>query len=87
MKRRLPHIGNKVEGAVFSPLDGHANPLLLMRALHTYLTIKGSEYRPAHPVETIERTLQGYNIKGNGVRFDQESWFLPQVSVMLGLRR
>ncbi|WP_374788662.1 NAD(P)/FAD-dependent oxidoreductase [Brucella oryzae] len=64
VKRRLPHIGNKVEGAVFSPLDGHANPLLLMRALHTYLTIKGSEYRPAHPVETIERTLQGYNIKG-----------------------
>ncbi|WP_266065368.1 MULTISPECIES: NAD(P)/FAD-dependent oxidoreductase [Brucella] len=64
VKRRLPHIGNKVEGAVFSPLDGHANPLLLMRALHTYLTIKGSEYRPAHPVETIERSPEGYRIKG-----------------------
>lgn len=64
VKRRLPHIGDKVVGAVFSPLDGHANPLLLMRALHSYLAMKGSEYRPTHAVEIIERTPEGFRVKG-----------------------
>lgn len=64
VKKRLPDIGNKVEGAVYSPLDGHANPLLLMRALHSYLEGRAGEYRPGHAVETIERHNDGYRVKG-----------------------
>lgn len=65
VKRRLPDIGNKVVGAVYSPLDGHANPLLLMRSLHNYLTIKGGEYRPAHAVDSIQTEADGFRLKGS----------------------
>ncbi len=64
VKRRLPAIGPKVVGAVYSPLDGHANPLLLMRALHSYLNQKGGEYRTAHTVDTITREIDGFRVKG-----------------------
>ena len=37
LKARLPAIGPKVAGGSFCPLDGHVNPLLLMRALHAGL--------------------------------------------------
>lgn len=65
VKRRLPDIGPKVFGAVYSPLDGHANPLLLMRALHSYLEGQGSEYRPGHPVLSIERESDGFRLIGD----------------------
>ncbi|AMS45053.1 FAD dependent oxidoreductase (plasmid) [Aminobacter aminovorans] len=64
VKKRLPEIGSKVVGAVYSPLDGHANPLLLMRALHSYLATKGGEYRPAHAVHTIDRQTDGFRLRG-----------------------
>lgn len=65
VRKRLPDIGPKVFGAVYSPLDGHANPLLLMRALHSYLEAATGEYRPAHPVDTIDRTGDHFRIKGS----------------------
>ena len=33
LKKRVPEIGNKVVGGIYSPMDGHVNPLLLLRAL------------------------------------------------------
>jgi hydrogen cyanide synthase HcnC len=64
VKKRLPDIGDEVVGAVYSPLDGHANPLLLMRALHSYLGVKGGEYRPGHAVDTIAVEGDGFRLKG-----------------------
>lgn len=64
VKRRLPDVGNKVVGAVYSPLDGHANPLLLMRALHGYLATRGGEYRPSHAVDAIHRDTDGFRLHG-----------------------
>lgn len=46
---RLPGIGPGVLGASFSPLDGHVNPLLLLRALHTAFKLKDGDLR----VETV----------------------------------
>ncbi len=46
---RLPGIGPSVLGASFSPMDGHVNPLLLLRALHTAFQVKGGELR----IETV----------------------------------
>jgi glycine/D-amino acid oxidase-like deaminating enzyme len=65
VKRRLPDIGKSVVGAVYSPLDGHANPLLLMRALHSYLTMRGGEYRPAHTIDFIKTANDGFLLKGS----------------------
>ncbi|MCV9934817.1 FAD-binding oxidoreductase [Boseaceae bacterium BT-24-1] len=64
VKKRLPDIGDEVVGAVYSPLDGHANPLLLMRALHSYLGVKGGEYRPGHAVDAIAVEGDGFRLKG-----------------------
>ncbi|MBJ7537654.1 NAD(P)/FAD-dependent oxidoreductase [Marinomonas transparens] len=40
---RLPAIGPEVKGASYSPLDGHVNPLLLLRALHVAFKSKGGD--------------------------------------------
>lgn len=39
----LPGIGPAVVGGSFGPLDGHANPLMLLHALHAGLKQKGAE--------------------------------------------
>jgi octopine oxidase subunit B len=54
-QRMLPdvRIGDAVLGASFCPHDGHVNPLLLLRALHTAITASGGRYRSGRRVETI----------------------------------
>ncbi len=39
----LPGIGQAVVGGSFCPMDGHANPLMLLRALHAGIICRGSE--------------------------------------------
>jgi len=43
LKRYLPGIGPAVAGGSFCPLDGHANPLMLLQGLHAGLRHKGAE--------------------------------------------
>jgi glycine/D-amino acid oxidase-like deaminating enzyme len=43
LKEYLPGLGPKVVGGSYCPLDGHANPLLLLRALHTALKQFGAD--------------------------------------------
>ena len=50
----LPGLGPKVVGAVWTPYDGHASPLYLMRALHAAHVDRGGTYRPNEKVERIE---------------------------------
>ena len=42
----LPGLGPEVAGGSYSPHDGHANPLRLLRALHTAYLARGGVYRP-----------------------------------------
>jgi hydrogen cyanide synthase HcnC len=51
VRRMVPGLGDAVVGASFCPLDGHASPLYLLRALHQAL---GPGYRPDHRVERID---------------------------------
>jgi glycine/D-amino acid oxidase-like deaminating enzyme len=51
--QRLPHIGPTVAGASFSPMDGHVNPLKLLRALHTACTQRGVTLKTGHGVQRI----------------------------------
>lgn len=41
LRERLPGIGPAVVGASYSPMDGHVNPLKLLRALHTSMQRRG----------------------------------------------
>lgn len=51
----LPGIGPDVVSGSYSPYDGHANPLYLLRALHTSFAAAGGRYSPRQKVLTIER--------------------------------
>lgn len=59
---RLPGIGPDVVGASFSPSDGHVNPLLLLRALHTAFKRKGGELRHETVVD-IQHHEQKFGIR------------------------
>jgi glycine/D-amino acid oxidase-like deaminating enzyme len=51
--QRLPQVGPKVVGASYSPMDGHVNPLKLLRALHTACTGRGMVLKTGHGVQRI----------------------------------
>ena len=44
VRELLPACGPEVVGGAFSPYDGHANPLKLMRGLHASLAVHGADY-------------------------------------------
>ena len=46
-------VGDEVAGASFGPHDGHANPLRLLRALHSGFTHRGGRYFPQNEVVKI----------------------------------
>lgn len=54
-QKMLPDVrlGQEVVGASFCPHDGHVNPLLLLRALHTAIRASGGRYLTERRVETI----------------------------------
>jgi len=43
LRQHLPGLGPKVVGGSFGTHDGHANPLMLLRALHAGLKMKGAD--------------------------------------------
>lgn len=51
----VPGIGPEVRGATWTPVDGIANPLKLLRALHTAFDKQKLDYLPLHPVGDIEK--------------------------------
>jgi glycine/D-amino acid oxidase-like deaminating enzyme len=53
LARRLPGIGPGVAGGTYCRLDGHCNPLRLLRAFHVALQRAGSVYLPRHGVTRI----------------------------------
>src|SRR6185295_5416005 len=59
---RLPAVGPEVVGGVYCPIDGHANPLRLLRALHSALARRGAAYLPNHGIERIEPAAGGFAV-------------------------
>lgn len=55
----VPGIGPEVRGATWTPVDGIANPLKLLRAFHTAFERTGVEYLPRCPAQTITRQSDG----------------------------
>lgn len=63
LKRRIPQVSDAVFGASFSPLDGHVNPLYLLRALHQRLDQAQADYLPNSCVESIEPEGGGFTLR------------------------
>lgn len=59
LRERLPGLGPDVVGGGFSPNDGHASPLYLLRGLHAAFAAKGGRIEMGAGVTAIEQ--------GNGV--------------------
>ncbi|MCG7601130.1 FAD-binding oxidoreductase [Halomonas sp. McH1-25] len=53
LRQLIPEIGESVVGASWSRLDGHANPLYLLRALHAGIQHHGGTYKSCGPVRRI----------------------------------
>ncbi len=56
-------IGPKVRGGSFCAMDGHANPLRLLRAFHAGLKHFGSLYLPGDRVETIGKNGAAFVVR------------------------
>ena len=63
LEKLLPGLGTGVVGGSFSPHDGHANPLLLLRALHAGFAKLGGEYRPNSTVTDIAGEDGAYRVE------------------------
>lgn len=64
-KARLPAIGPEVVGSIYSPFDGHANPLRLYRAFHAALHRMGAAYLPNCHVEKISYRDGAFTVEGS----------------------
>ncbi|HVY17810.1 MAG TPA: FAD-dependent oxidoreductase [Rhodopila sp.] len=68
-------LGDEVVGASYCPVDGHASPLFLLRALH-----QGLDYRPNHRVERIDAAPNSFR-----VQCGSETFHAPRIVIAAGL--
>ncbi len=67
LKELVPEIGPDVVGATYSPMDGHLNPLYLLRALHAAFRRDGGRIENGGTVERIEPLSTGFRLQAGGI--------------------
>ncbi len=80
LRRLVPHIGPQVAGAVLCPLDGHASPLRLLRALVQGFGQLGGTLTPGVQVDTIEHRDGGFHVGAAG-----QTWSARRLVLAAGL--
>jgi glycine/D-amino acid oxidase-like deaminating enzyme len=80
VRDRLPGVGPRVAGASFTPYDGHASPLHLLRALHSQFSALGGVYVPGATVTQTEAAAHDFAITAGGATFRA-----PRVVLAAGL--
>lgn len=75
-----PHVGPEVVGASFGPLDGHVNPLRLLRALLQAFTQRGGRLATGHRVTSITQHGGVFDVVTSTGRFSA-----PRVVLTAGL--
>jgi hydrogen cyanide synthase HcnC len=68
-------LGDDVTGASFCPIDGHASPLHLLKALHQDL-----DYRPNRRVDHIDPGPNSFTVRAGG-----ETYIAPRIVIAAGL--
>ena len=69
VKAMVPEIGPEVSGAAFCPIDGHASPLYLLRALQKALQAAGGAYLPGRTVDAIDAAPHDFTVRCGAERF------------------
>jgi glycine/D-amino acid oxidase-like deaminating enzyme len=67
LKARLPEIGPAVLGASYTPMDGHLNPLKLLRALHAGCRRRGVVFHQRQAVKGIQYANRRFRIDSGGI--------------------
>lgn len=80
LKARLPLIGKAVVGASYSPLDGHVNPLKLLRALHAAAQANGARFYRGITVDRIQGAGGDFRVVAGDQQFSA-----PRVVIAAGL--
>jgi glycine/D-amino acid oxidase-like deaminating enzyme len=81
LRQEEPHIGPKVAGAIFSPKDGHVNPLRLLRALAERNIAQGTDLITGHRVDAVTPLEGG----GYRVTSGDQNWEAAKVVLAAGL--
>ncbi len=79
-------IGKGVTGASYSPHDGCANPLYLLRALHTGFLKYGGVYSPNVNVDAIQSVANGFTLKCGIVKVNAEQVNAERIIIAAGVR-
>lgn len=69
LAQRLPGVGPEVVGASYTPMDGHTNPLKLLRALHTACQRRGVRILGRHGAQRITPEAGGFTVHAGNARF------------------
>jgi glycine/D-amino acid oxidase-like deaminating enzyme len=64
VQRLFPGAGPDVVGGTYTALDGHVNPLKLLRALHSAYSARGGIYRANARIEKLTREADRFLIDG-----------------------
>lgn len=72
LKKRIPGIGPGVVGACYTPMDGHVNPLKLLRALYAACQTRGVKIVNGLSVEGIDQHASGFELRAGEQRFCAE---------------
>ncbi|MDR5835692.1 FAD-dependent oxidoreductase [Caballeronia sp. LZ034LL] len=64
VRARIPQIGPAVIGASYTPMDGHVNPLKLLRGLHGAMQSRGVQLVSGERVERIVPERGGFTVHG-----------------------
>jgi glycine/D-amino acid oxidase-like deaminating enzyme len=83
LRQCLPGIGPAVVGGSFGPLDGHANPLMLLHGLHAGLRQKGAEVITGVDVADIRYDADSGLFEA--VASDGQSWKSERLVLAAGL--
>jgi len=83
LKARLPAIGPKVAGGSFCPLDGHANPLKLLHALHAGLKKHRARIVSGIDIATVAR--RGSSGEFEATSKDGQTWRAGRIVLAAGL--
>ena len=83
LRRYLPGLGQAVVGGSFGPLDGHANPLMLLRALHAGLRDKGADVVTGVDVAEIRYDVESGLF--NTIAGDGQSWKSERLVLAAGI--
>jgi len=80
LRERLPAVGPEVIGASYTPMDGHVNPLKLLRALHDAMQRRGVKLVNGEEIGRIVPETNGFAVHGKNA-----VWRAPKVVLSAGL--